>query len=237
MRFPALLLLSCAPAFAQFYTPSQPDAQYTSGTTLVPISASNGTLVPSSISGAGQLLSFSTSMTAYNAGIGAGLFNPWGTAPDVEATSLKILSTNALNQTSLTISLDTPANTFGFELAPINVCTPFPACAAPPFPVSTFDVTVQFYNNATLLGSVTHSPTYISAKLFAASSGTKITRAVITAPATAGGFGVGQFRFGQTVLAPVVSSVPALGLPQLGGLGLLLAAAGALLARRSAIAA
>jgi hypothetical protein len=234
MRLSALLLVCCAPALAQFYTISQPDSQYLSGTTVVPITAANAATVNSPLTGAGQSLGLSTSMTAYNAGIGAGLYNPWGTSPDVEATSLKILA-SATNQTALTITLGTPSNTFGFELLGVNLCTPFPGCAVPPFTPSTYSVTVRFYNGGTELGSVTRGVTYNSAKLFAASSSTSIDRVTIAVPAAAGGFAIGQLRFGQTLLAPVVSGVPALGLPELGGLGLLLAAAGALLARRATL--
>src|SRR3954451_2193387 len=240
MRSLALLTFGCVSVYAQFYTVPQPGAEYLSNTTLVPISTANAATLttPTPLTASGQSVSFSTSLTAFNAGIGAGIFNPWGASPNVELVSLKILA-SGVNQTALTIDVATPSTTFGFEMAAVNRCNNLPDCAflSPP-PIRSYSMTVTFLNGSTTLGTVNRSVTYNSAELFAASTApTKITRVVIVSPTVAGGFGIGQLRFGQTLIgAPIVTaSVPALGLPEFAALALLLAAAGALLARRATL--
>jgi hypothetical protein len=122
--------------------------------------------------------------------------------------------------TTETLTLSSPVNTFGFELEPANVAG------------SPFSMTVQFFNGATQVAAVTRTIAYNGAVLMAFSLPTPITSAVITAPAGAGGFAIAQIRFGNVFLFAPPSTVPALGPAGLGTLGLMLAAAGSLLARR-----
>lgn len=217
MRLSWLAIVAAVPAYAQFYAVSSPTSQYVSNTTVISLPSGGGV---SSIAGGGQTLSFSASLDGVAVGSG---WTVWGIPPDTETATPAVLATTEA-QTSLTINLATPATTFGFEIEPANM-------GAIPIPVS-FTLAATFYNGTTALGSVSRTVTYNGARLIAASSATPITRVQISAPSTAGGFAMAQFRFGNTWLgAPLATAIPALGFPELGVLALLLAALGAILAR------
>jgi hypothetical protein len=116
--------------------------------------------------------------------------------------------------TSLTLTLSVPSHTFGFEIEPNDGLAQV--------------FTAQYYNGTSLLGSTSLTMNWNSGALLAAGSdATTITSVVITAPATAGGFGMAEFRYGTTVDpgAPAPNTIVT------GGLSLLLLAAGALLVR------
>jgi hypothetical protein len=207
--------LGAAPALAQPFTIPDPTPQYTSLTTLIPITTAH-LASTTTLSGGGQTLTFSTSLTGFD--VNTFGWTVWGAPPQTEGTPARVLAT-AINQTSLTITLSNPQNTFGFELEPANV--------------GPSSMTVSFFNGATLLGTVTRSIPYNGARLMELSGTTPITSVQISAPGS-GGFAMAQFRFGNALIGGPGSTnaVPALGLPELGALGLLLAGAGALLARR-----
>jgi hypothetical protein len=135
-----------------------------------------------------------------------------------------------INQTSLTFTLSTPVNTLGFEIEPAN------RGAAPPAGPTPFTISATFFNGGTVLGVVSRAIPNNGALLEAASSTTPITSIQISSPLAAGGFALGQFRFGNVIIGapppPTVSAgIPALGTTALAGLALLLAAAAVLLAR------
>jgi hypothetical protein len=210
-------LIGAAPIFAQPYAVSTPTAQYTSLTTLVPVTASHLDTT-SAVSGGGQTLTLSSSVTVFSFG---SIWTVWGAPPNTEGNPAKVLGT-ATNQTALTITLSSPSNTFGFEMEPVNAGGPY-------------SLSVSFYAGAVLLGTSTQSVAYNAARLFALSSATPITSVQISAPLSAGGFGMAQFRFGNAIVGAPTPAVPTLGLPELGALSLMLAAAGALLARRQQV--
>jgi hypothetical protein len=208
-----------APAFAQPFTISSPTAQYTGNTTVVPISIT-GAPVPS-LTGGGQTLTFSTNLNQFAV---PGTWSAWGSPPDTEDANPRVLA-SAINQTALTITLSPAATTFGFEIEPANVGG---------FPPTAYTITATYFNGATALGSISRAMTYNAARVFAFSSATPITSVQISSPFAAGGFALAQFRVGSVLIGgPVsVSAIPALGLPELSALGLLLAGAGTMLARR-----
>jgi hypothetical protein len=210
-------LAAALPASAQFYVISTPTAQYTGNTTVLPIVAANFASVASLTAG-GQTVTFTPSLTAASIGTG---WNFWGAPPNTESSTPRLLETDP-GVTTVTLALSAPATTFGFELDPANVAG------------SPFSMTATFLNGATTVGTITRTIAFNGALLMAGSSATPITSVVITAPGAAGGFAIAQLRFGNVLLAPV-STVPALGTAGLGTLGLLLAAAGSLLARRRQI--
>jgi hypothetical protein len=87
-------------------------------------------------------------------------------------------------------------------------------------------------NGGTALGTITQSISGASGARLAASSATQpITSVVVTAPAGAGGFAIAQLRYGFQSTPPP-TGVPTLDTTASCGLGVLLAAAGALLARK-----
>lgn len=214
-------VLGLTPAFGQFLLTS-PTAAYTANTTL--LSTPTGSNI-NSAAGGGQTASFSAPLTGSLVG-SLGGWTVWGTPPDTETATPNVLATAFFPVvTSMTITLSSPANTFGFELEPANATT---------FPTPTaHSITVTFYNGSTPLQVLTRAVTYNSARLFALSSPTPITSVQISSPTQAGGFAVGRFRSGNVLLSDSgVVAIPALGPAQLSALGLALAAAGALFARR-----
>jgi len=206
-------LAAALPASAQAIL--TPTAQYTGNTTVVPVVGADFSSV-TSLSAGGKTITFAPSMLALTTGT---TWNFWGAPPNTESSTPRVLASDG--GATVTLTLSSPVNTFGFELEPANVAG------------SPFSMTVTFFNGATQVAQVTRTIAYNGALLMAFSLPTPITSAVVTAPPGAGGFAIAQIRFGNTFLfAPPPSTVPALGPAGLGTLGLMLAAAGSLLARR-----
>lgn len=202
------LLLAAVPAFAQFTPIATPTAGYTSSTTLFAIAPANGVSVPS-IASAGQTVSFSPTPSAQT--VPGGGWSTWNSPPAVESSTPRVLA--FFGATSATISLTQAARTFGFEIEPNNF--------------GTHTITATFMSGASTLGTITLSvPGSSGALLAAATSTPSITSVTISAP-TSGGFAIAQIRF---ALPPAV--IPTLSKTGMAGLGMLLAAAGALLARK-----
>jgi hypothetical protein len=213
----------CLPAFAAFTTISTPASSYTGGTTLLPLPAPN-CLSPSSISsvtGGGQTVTLSPPMFVRQVGTGLNFcgWSNWGTPPATEGSTPVVITTTQL---SVTLTLSVPSATFGFEVTPSQSCP-----IATPCP---FLVTATFYNGATVLGTIPLSIDGNAAALEAASSTTPITSVTIAAAAGSNGFALAQLRF----TAAPAATVPTVRTGVLGGLTLLLAAGGSLLARRQA---
>jgi hypothetical protein len=209
----------CLPVCVQFSLISTPAAVYAGGTASIAIANPEGAAVTALTAG-GQTITFSSSMTALTVG-GVGGWGFWGSPPDTESATPRVLATPA-NETSLTIALSAPVNTFGFEIEPAN---------SGGFPPTPFLFNATFLNGTNTLGAVSRSVTFNGAMLIAATSTTPITSVRITAPATAGGWAIAQFRSGNVPTA--LASVPALSPAALVALALLLASAGTILARRA----
>lgn len=210
----AVMLAAAAPAIAQFTPVSTPGASYTSSTTLIAITQGNGTPAPS-ISGGGQTVTFSTSLTAGAVGSG---WSTWGAPPNTESTTPRIVYTFT-SLSSLTMTLSSPASAFGFEIEPNS------------FGVHPF--TATFMNGSTTLGSVTRNVEGNAGALLAAAMSTpSITSVVLTIPSSAAGFALAQFRFSF----PAVTAIPSVSTTGICGLGMALLAGGALLARKQQMA-
>lgn len=210
------LALVAAPAFGQLTQISQPTTTYTSTTTLVPITVADGTVVTSITNGAetiglGSIAPNTSFFTARS--IPSGGWTSWGSPPNTESSTPRVVGED-IQVTSLTLTLSAPVTTFGFEIEPDS------------FVSST--INAAYYSGGTLLGTISQSINgHAGALLVAGSSTLPITSVVITAPAGASGFAMAQFRYAGLVSG----AVPTLNTASIVGLGLLLAAAGALLAQ------
>jgi hypothetical protein len=207
MRFRMLVagfvaMLASAPVFAQFVTYSTPTAPYTGSTTLMAIPGANFSTTTTLTDGT-ETLTFSATVGVRT--VPGGGWATWASPPNVESATPKVLAVTT-GLTSMTITLSTPSNTFGFEFEPNN---------------GTQAITVTYYNGATVLGSIPLTVDYSSgARLFAANSTTPITHVVIAVPAGASGFAMAQFRYGTPPPA-AATAVPTLsewGLIVLSGL-------------------
>jgi hypothetical protein len=203
------LLFAAVPALAQFAPVATPTPAYTSSTTLFSIAPANGISVPSITSGS-QTVSFSPAPSAQT--VPGGGWSTWGAPPNTESATPRVLA--FFGQTAATITLSQAVSTFGFEVEPNN------------FGNHTF--TATFLNGSTTLGTVTLSVAGNAGALLAAATSTpSITSVTISAP-TSGGFAIAQLRFAL----PSLTSIPTLSTTGFAGLGMALAAAGALLARK-----
>ena len=206
-------IAGCLPAFAQFTVIATPTASYTGGTYLVAITQPDCTNL-SSLTLGPQTVGLGATMvvnTALVFPLGCGGWGAWGTPPNVETATPRIVDTT---NTSTTLTLSTPSMTFGFEVEPESIG------------ISTF--TANYFNGSTPLGTIVIPVNgNAGARLIAATSATPITSVQLSAPGS-GGFAMAQFRY-----APP-GGIPTLRTEAFAGLALLLAAAGALLARRQA---
>jgi hypothetical protein len=210
-----LILISGIPCFGQFTPINTPDASYTSATTLIPITAANGTTM-TSLTGGSTTITFSTALTAAQVGVSG--WSTWNSPPNAETATPRVAA-RYTTLTTFTIDLSTPQTTFGFE--------------AEPNTFGAFDFTATFMNGSTTVGSITRSLNGSAGSLlFAASSTTPFTSVVLTCPSGANGFALAQFRVTST---PV--SIPTLGEWGMAILILLILASGAFILRRQPVAA
>jgi len=206
-------LAGCIPAFAAFNVISTPVAAYTGATTLIPITLPDGNATTTLADGT-QTISFSAPLLAATV---PGTWLTWGSPPNTESSTPRLLTD--IGGTSLTMTLAVPSYTFGFEIEPNGAGETQAA----------YLITAQFYNGATLLGTMSQNINWQSGALLAAGSDSSpITSVVITAPPSANGFAMAQFRYSTTIIVPIT---PAPNTGVTGGLAMLLLAAGTLLAR------
>lgn len=217
-RLPWILLLigflTSVPAFAQFTPIAQPTTVYTNGTTLFPITVADNTALTSLTVGA-QTITFSQTMTA---GTVPTNWATWGSPPNTEGSTPRILVTAATN---LTLALNTPAQILGFEIEPDSI--------------TAVTITATFRSGAVVLGSISRSFSGYSSALLAAASDPlqPITAVDISAP-NSSGFAIAQLR---DLPATGTTSIPTLSFAALAGLALALAGLGLILARRAGPAA
>jgi len=187
-------------AKADFYQIAQPgDAisgsvptTYLSGTTKIDIAAISDFSQVSSISNGTQSIDFSETLTKSQVPSG---WSTWNNPPGTESSTPAVLFTST-STTILTLSLQIPSTSFGFELEP-NL-----------FGFSG-QVTADFVQGSTVVGSVTRTVSGISgALLFAATSySNPFTSVVVMAPSGSGGFAMAQFRYSTTVPVPEPASI------------------------------
>ena len=164
IAFLAGLLLSIPCANASFIEIPQPDATYTSSTTLIPITGADGD-VTSTLSDANLTVTFSTPMQVFTVPT---TWSNWGSPPATESSTPKVLSPEDFTLTSITLTFSHPLTTFGLEAEPDALAI-----------YGQFPVTLTFFNGATQIGAITRSIDGASAALFAATSTTPITSAVL----------------------------------------------------------
>ena len=187
---------------AGFVAINSPTAAYTSSTTLIPITQVDGTNL-NSISDGSLTVSFSNTLQARTV---PATWLTWGSPPDTETNTPRALY-NSVN--TLTLTLSQSVVTFGVEAESASF--------------STLGYTADFYNGATLVGSVSRNITgNAGARLLAASAtaGDVFTRVVIT---TDSGFAIAQIRYAaaptNAVPAPSGLILAALGAPFAFGVG------------------
>lgn len=153
---------------------SSPDPVYRTDTTLIGVPASPG---PRDHWGDLDLtVFFSTPLLPLTVGSG---WASWGSPPDTEQANPRVFWTQGV--TDLTFTFSTPVDVWGFE--------------AQPNPFSVFDITAEYFNGATLLGTITRSVDgNAGARLFAAAAdfGTSFTHVRVRSGAD---FAVAQLRY------------------------------------------
>jgi hypothetical protein len=190
----AVLLALATSAYA--FTPiSQPDASYLSSTTKIDITDPDYTVL-SSITDGTLTVSFSPSVEARTV---SGSWATWGSPPDTESSTPRILFDSST--TSLWMTLSQPVNIFGFE--------------AEPNPMSVHSMTAEFYNGATWVGSITRDVDgNAGARLFAA-GGDVFTSVYFYTDCD---FAVAQLRYAKG--SPPVPEAGSLSLACLGLMGI-----------------
>lgn len=153
---------------------SDPDATYRTTTTLIGVPAS-----PAPRDHWGDLdltVFFSTPLLPLTVGSG---WATWGSPPHTEQENPRVFWTQGATQ--LTFTFSKPIDVWGFE--------------AQPNPFDVFDITAEFFNGATLVGTITRSVDGNGgARLFAAIAdfGSTFTSVRVTSSAD---FAVAQLRY------------------------------------------
>lgn len=180
----AVLVGGARTAHADFITIPQPSASYLSSTTKIPITGIDETTI-TSISDGTMTLTFSSPVEIRTV---PDNWATWGSPPFTESSTPRVLYSPS---TTLTITLSQPAYIFGFE--------------AEPNAFGLHNVTADFYQGGTLVGSISQSVNgNAGARLFAAQTSTNpFTRVVITADQNSNGFAIAQLRYKLEQPAPV----------------------------------
>jgi hypothetical protein len=192
LLFGILVVLTPA-ARAGFIPIPQPDATYVSSTLLLPITAPDFDVV-SSLSNGGFSVMSNIGLVALTT---PGTWSSWGSPPDVESSTPRVLWTNGF--TSLTLTLSAPTSIFGVEVQPNTAV------------VST--ILASFYAGPNLLGEISLDVDgNAGARLFAASSTTLIDRVVL---ASTDDFALAQVRVAvpEPGLIPKLIGLGVVGLP------------------------
>lgn len=157
---------------------STPDATYRTTTTLIGIPANP--VDRTSWGDPDLLVTFSTPLQPLTV---PSEWATWGSPGDTEQSNPRIFSTKGVN--SLTFTFSKPLGIWGFEAKSVNF--------------GTHNFTVDYYDGAVLLGSVSRSiDGNAGARLLAASAdlGTQFTKVVVNVDSGAGGFAIAQLRYG-----------------------------------------
>ncbi len=190
-RLATLLLAGAvaAPLSATLIPIAQPNASYTSSTTLLPVTATELSNV-SSITDGIFTATFSEPLQVATVPTN---WLTWGSPPAVENSTPRVLITPGTTSTLLTITFSQPVTLFGLEAMP-DAFGPEP-------------MTENFYNGSTNIGSIQLTPDgSAGALLFAASSTIPITSIDITTTAnpSANGtdFAVAELRYSLATPEP-----------------------------------
>ncbi len=148
-------------AQAGFVAISQPDASYLGQTQLFPITGPDFGVF-SSLSSGSSTVSFDTDLVALTV---PSTWSTWGSPPDVESSTPRVLWTNGF--TSLSATFNAPVHLFGVELQPNTTVTS--------------SVLASFFLGASLIGEIPLDVDgHAGARLFAASSTTPFDSVVFS---------------------------------------------------------
>ena len=177
-----IALVGAAVPASAFTQVTSPDANYLNETNLLGVTAPNG---PNRgfVTDGDLYVTFSSMLDPRVVGVD---WSTWGSPPDTESSAPAIWYT--LGATSVTFSFDNPVSTWGFE--------------AEPNPFSTQNFTVEYYQGATLVGTISRSiDGNAGARLLAAKAtpGTWFTSVKVTSDTD---FAMAQLRYTLAVPEP-----------------------------------
>jgi hypothetical protein len=184
----AALALPCSlPIQAAFTVISNPDASYLSSTTKLDFSGLANRANFTTVSAGGVTLTSSNTLNKRQVGVSWGT---WSSPPNSESATPAV----AYNSTqSDTLTLSPGVGLFGFEVEPNNF--------------GTFTLTANYFNGATLLGTITRSVAGNSGARLAAASDTNITRVAVSMSGGSAGFAMAQFRYAPVAAVPEPAGV------------------------------
>jgi hypothetical protein len=205
-----LSLALVRPAQAQFTPIGSPESGYLSITNLINFSGlTNGTTNNTSITDGTLTVGFS--QNARKAQVPGSGWSTWSSPPNAETSTPHVLvfSSQYTNPGPVTFSFSQSVSTFGFELEPNNF--------------AVYNINADFYNGATLLGSISQNVNgNAGARLFGASDPLGFTSVVVTPASQASGFASAQYRYSLTGTAVVPEpgewAVMGMGALSVGGL-------------------
>ena len=172
----AATALTCSSTRADFITIAQPTSTYTGTTTLLDFTDPDFTLI-SSLSGGGETLSYDNQLDERTV---PASWATWGSPPATETSTPRVGYTGGPSM--LTISLSSPASTFGLEIEPDNDAIE--------------ETTADFFSGSTLEGTIDLFPNgNAGALLFAASTSTDPFTSVVITNLTGDDFAIAQQRF------------------------------------------
>jgi hypothetical protein len=160
-----LFALSIVPLQAGFMPIAQPDASYTSSTTLIPITGADFDTTLT-LSDANLTVTFSTLMEKFTVPT---TWTNWSSPPAAETSTPRVLSPADISLTTVSLLFSQPLTTFGLEAEPDALAQ-----------YGTFPVTLDFFSGVTLVGSVTNMLDGSTSALFAGASMTPITSVTLT---------------------------------------------------------
>ena len=180
-------------AQAAFTVISQPDSAYTGSTNVFSLDGIADFDPVSTLALGTQALTFNKTLekrTVLNN------WATWGSPPDTESATPKIVFDES--SSPLEMLLAETATSFGFEVESSD------------FGVYNFEA--EFYKDSLLVGSINRSVDgNAGARLLAASYAEGFTRVVLLSDPDAGGFALGQLRFGSAPNSNVPAPLPLLG--------------------------
>lgn len=186
--FAAAFLLAVSPARADFFPILMPDPTYLGSTSLIPITAPNGSSV-SSITDGTQTVTIHATSVAHT--VPAGGWATWDAPPFAETATPRVLSDYSSRYLVLTLS--SPVSVFGLE--------------AEPNPFNVHCIAATFYSGTSQIGAITRNVNGQAGSLLlaAATNGSPITGVIISGGGA--NFGLAEVRYSATFYHPIAHSI------------------------------